>query len=162
MTNVILPATAAACFASAAGVFVALSAMERPVWALMANAESRTIDEAETRRIHATLKRVIPMLPPFMATVSLTGAAILVWQIFERRFDAPSLAIASLLVLAIAINGPRIKRGIKRVYSTPSDAEFSEVRRGVRELLLVHHIALAATIAVTFIQLLWVIPTFKA
>ncbi|GAA0198771.1 hypothetical protein ACFFQF_15480 [Haladaptatus pallidirubidus] len=141
-------------FTFGTAIFYILSRIERFVLALAFNEEADAVEDDDVRFVHRVVKHLIPVLPPSYGFVILFGTAALLYQGFERGWSWPS-------VLTIAyywgISGYSLVFGdivgaVNRVKNTSSDADIRSVRRGVRELVVQHHLGLAANLGVVVLE----------
>jgi hypothetical protein len=141
------------------GIFYVLSAIERPVWRLAFDVHSPQVDDSDTRFVHRSLKRLIPLLPPANGAVILLGTLAMLYQALLRAWDWPSLVVLVFYwaVIGYLITLGDIRGAVRNVQETSSDSEILIVRRGVGRLVLHHHMALLANLGVVVLQFVLVI-----
>ncbi|MDB9526266.1 hypothetical protein PN498_09735 [Oscillatoria sp. CS-180] len=153
----LLPTLIILFFSFATGFFVVLSYLEKPVWSLMLNTQSPKASDSDARLIHSELKRIIELAPPTMMTVVGSGTLCIVLQAWYRNFDSASLTILSFFVVCMGYVISQLFSRIEAVKNTPSDADISDVRRGLGRLAAIHHMGLFTVAGLTLLQLLLVV-----
>lgn len=127
----------------AAGIFSALSLLERPVWRVMLDPATRRVGDDEARAVHAILKRVIRPLSPIMAGTVSAVTALVVLQVVTTNGADAALIVAGIFFVQFALVFRRPFRAVRRVDTTPSDDYPWRVREGLAALARVHHQGLA-------------------
>ncbi|SEO80273.1 hypothetical protein SAMN04487948_105228 [Halogranum amylolyticum] len=150
-------------FTFGTAIFYILSRIERFVLALAFDEETDTVEDDDVRFVHRVLKHLIPILPPSYGFVMLFGTLALLYQGFERGWDRTSVVIISYYwgISGYSLVFGDIVGAVNRVKNTSSDADIGSVRRGVRELVVQHHLGLAANVGVVvleFIFIVWLSP----
>lgn len=144
-----------ACFAFAAGIFLTLSYIERPVWRLMRVPQSAAVPDAAAGEVHLILRRVIHLLPPTMKTAMAVGALSLLAQAWSSGWAWLPLLQLGTLTAGLAYILPRLAPRIAAVCDRPSAPVDAGQRRAVGELAALHHAGLAMVGAVLGLQLLF-------
>ncbi|MDF0603836.1 hypothetical protein P1J78_24285 [Psychromarinibacter sp. C21-152] len=145
---------AGACFAFAAGIFLTLSYIERPVWRLMRAPSSWHVPDTVAGEVHGMLRRVIHLLPPTMKSVMSLGTLALLVQAWQSGWAWLPLAQLGTLAVGLGYVLPRLGPRIAAVSNRGSEHVDAGLRRSVGELAALHHAGLAMVVAVLFLQLL--------
>jgi|GEM_PF-3496338 len=150
----LIPSLIVAIFSFGVAIFYALSCIERSVLKLGLNQHSQEVDEKDIRFVHASLKRLIPLLPPSNGFVIVFGTAAMVYQGFTRNWDRGSIAVLAFYwsVMGYLISFGTIAAAVKDVRETSSDNRIEDVRRGVARLIVRHHIGLIANLGVVIFE----------
>ena len=138
------------------GIFIVLSLIEKPVWKLMLAPRSRRVSDEAARTVHATLKRVIHLLPPTMMTTMGTASILMIVLLWQAECSNASIALASLFFVQLLLIVARLFRDIRGVDEVPSNGDAAAVRDGLGALVLLHHRGLLMTVS-TLIALLAVL-----
>lgn len=140
-------------------IFYALSCIERSVLKLGLDERSEEVDDTDVRFVHASLKRLIPLLPPSNGFVIFFGTAAMIYQGFKRSWDRPSVAVIAFYwsLMGYLVTLGKIGAAVKDVQETSSDAEIEDVRRGVSRLVVRHHLGLVANLGVVVLEFVLVI-----
>jgi len=126
------------------GIFVALSLLEKPVWALMRDRRAHTVHDVDVQGVHVILRQLVPRLPPAMiATMSVT-AALVVWQ--------ADWIVAGVFLPQLGLIVLRLRRDIRGVSGVSIDASIALIRDGVGALALLHHRGLLMTASTLIVQ----------
>ena len=135
-------------------IFYALSCIERSVLKLGLNHHSQEVDEKDIRFVHASLKRLIPLLPPSNGVVIVFGTGAMVYQGFTRNWDRASIAVLAFYwsVMGYLISFGKIAAAVKDVRAISSDSSIEDVRRGVARLIVRHHIGLIANLGAVMLE----------
>ncbi|NHK27201.1 hypothetical protein FF098_004710 [Parvularcula flava] len=147
-----ISALATACFAFACGIFLTLSYIESPVRAVMGNPMTRTVPDEKARTIHATLNRLIRLLPPTMMTTMGTGTILLVAQAWQLDFAWEPLTVLIVLLLCLGYMLSRLFGRIEAVKDYPSDGDIEIVREGLGKLAALHHVGLVSSALTLLLQ----------
>ncbi len=143
-----------ACFAFATGIFLTLSYIERPVWRLMREPQSREVPDAVAGEVHRILARVIHLLPPTMKSAMTLGATALLAQAWQSGWAWLPLVQLGTLGVGLSYILPRLSRRIAAVSDRCPAPVDADLRRAVGELAALHHAGLATVGAVLCLQLL--------
>lgn len=127
----------------AAGIFAALSVVERPVWRVMLDPASKRVSDDSARAVHAILKRVIHPLSPIMTGTVSTVTALVVVQVVTTSGADAALIVAGVFFVQFAFVFRRPFGAVRRVVTTPSDDYPWRVREGLAALAREHHLAFA-------------------
>ena len=152
----LVPVLIASLFSFAAGFFVVLSYVEKPVWPLMFGKANGDVDVEDVRLGHAELKRIIDLAPPTMATVVGSGTVLVFVQAWQHDFRLTAAVVAVWLFLSMGYVVSKLRARIDAVKSVPSDGDIQSVRQGLGRLVALHHMGLAATVGVVVLQLFFV------
>ncbi|SFS07202.1 hypothetical protein SAMN05216559_3173 [Halomicrobium zhouii] len=141
-------------FAFGTAIFYILSRIERFVLPLAFDVDAETVDDDDVRFVHRVLKHLIPVLPPSYGFVILFGTVALLYQGFERGWDWPSVVIITYYwgISGYSLVFGDIIGAVNRVKNTSSNSDIQSVRQGVRELLVQHHLGLAANLGVVVLE----------
>lgn len=137
----------------ATGIFVVLSLIEKPVWALMLAPGSERVSDESARTVHAILKRVIHLLPPTMMTTMGASSVLMLLLLWQSGLSGPVIALACLFFGQLSLIVARLFKDIRGVDDVPSDGDITTVRDGLGALALLHHRGLLMT-STTLIGLL--------
>lgn len=154
----LVAALALGCLLFSAGVFSTLSFLEKPVWSLMRDPVSPKASDADSRMIHAELRRVIDLLPPTMIVAQASAFVLIVAHTWLRGFDPLSLTIIAVYVALQGWLVSQLRPRIEAVKGVPSETgEIGAVREGLGRLAVIHHIGLAMALIVStlLIVALW-------
>jgi len=143
-----------ACFAFAAGIFLTLSYIERPVWRLMRAPQSPNVPDDVASEVHSILRRVIHLLPPTMKSAMSLGTLALLVQAWQSNWALLPLVQLGTLVIGFGYILPRLRSRIAAVSDRGSEPIDTGLRRAVGELAALHHAGLAMVVAVICLQLL--------
>ncbi len=158
----VIPALVCISFSFAAGIFSALSMIERPVWRLMLREQDGNVSDSSVRWVHGQLSHLTHYLPPIMKTTMLVGGVALVLQSWFRGFDGAAIAVLATFLVGITFLVSRLQRcidGVAKTEATTSDIR--SVRSGTGQLAKLHHLGLIMAITVLILQLTLVmsVPT---
>ena len=149
-SSVVVAALALGCFMFSAGVFSTLSFIEKPVWSLMRDVRSPSASDADSRLVHAELRRVIDLLPPTMMVAQASAFGLVLLHAWVRGFDALSLLIVVVYLVMQGWLVWRLKPVITAAKAVGSDVgEIGAVRATLRGLLVIHHGGLAMSLVMT-------------
>jgi hypothetical protein len=150
----LMPSLIVTIFSFGGAIFYALSCIERSVLKLGLNQHSQEVDEKDIRFVHASLKRLIPLLPPSNGVVIVFGTGAMVYQGFTRNWDRASIAVLAFYwsVMGYLISFGKIAAAVKDVRAISSDSSIEDVRRGVARLIVRHHIGLIANLGAVMLE----------
>ncbi|TCT39572.1 hypothetical protein [Martelella mediterranea] len=140
------------CFAFACGIFLTLSYIEKPVWAVMRNPMTPNVSDETARTVHAALNRLIRLLPPTMMATMGTGTVLLAVQAWQRDFAWAPLTVLIVLVLCLGYMLSQLFGRIEAVKDYPSDGKIEIVREGLGKLAALHHIGLFSAALTVLLQ----------
>lgn len=130
------------CFAFACGIFLTLSYIEKPVWAVMRDPTTTRVPDDTARTIHAQLNRLIRLLPPTMMATMGTGTVLLLVQAWLRDFAWEPLTVLIVLAVCLGYMLSQLFGRIDAVKNYPSDGDIKVVREGLAKLAAIHHVGL--------------------
>lgn len=148
----IIMALAASCFAFACGIFLTLSYIEKAVWPLMRDPLSACVDDGESRLVHAQLKRLLYLLPPTMKITMASGTLLLLLQAWQLDFAWPGLLVLTFLLLGLGYLLSQLSGRIAAVERADSEGDIEVVRRGLGQLVALHHTGLFLALGVVVLQ----------
>lgn len=140
--TLLVSALVTVCFSFACGIFLTLSYIEKPVWAVMRDPMTTRVPDDTARTIHAQLNRLIRLLPPTMMATMGTGTVLLVVQAWQRGFAWEPLTVLIVLVVCLGYMLSQLFGRIDAVKDYPSDGEIRTVREGLGKLAAIHHVGL--------------------
>jgi hypothetical protein len=135
-------------------IFYALSCIEIRTWPLMRRVDHPKVADADTRFVHAALKRLTPLLPPSNGLVIIAGTTLLVMQAIGDQWSlvttVPLVGYwVSMLSIIIIGRNPAVVRDIR---AHDSQGDITLVRLDVRRVSIQHHAALFTNLAVVIYQ----------
>ena len=130
-----------------AGIFTALSLIEKPVWRLMWARRSPRVSDDEARTVHAMLKRIIHLFPPTMATSMAIVSVLMIVLIAQEGASAGSLMLAGVFFTQLVLIVARLRKDIRGVNEVNSQGDMTLVRNGLGALALLHHRGLLMTVS---------------
>lgn len=135
-------------------IFYALSCIEIRTWSLMRRVDHPRVSNQDARFVHASLKRLTPLLPPSNGLVIVVGTTLLVMQAISDGWSPVATIplvgywISMLSIIVIGRN-PAVVRDIR---AHDSDGDIGAVRLDVRRVSIQHHAALFTNLAVVIYQ----------
>jgi len=143
------------CLSLGTGIFVVLSLIEQPVWKLMRRATAPEVHDMDARDVHASLQRVIHLLPPVMVLLMLAVCLLFFVQSFATDHTPAALLVPGIFLVQFVPIVIRLDRDIHGVATVSPLGEIGAVRDGLARLVRLHHRGLLMTTTTVFAQ--WVL-----
>ena len=153
----LVPILIAVCFAFATGILYAMSCVEKPVWSLMRDPKSDKVTNKQVRLIYAELTRVVKLLPPSMMVAIGIGTLLILVQTWRQEFSWQSLSVLAVLLVFMGYTATRLAPSIHMVSSVDPDSDIAVVRKGLSDVMIVHHMGLFSAACVLLLQVALVI-----
>ncbi|MCX2723037.1 hypothetical protein [Roseibium salinum] len=160
--TILISTLATVCFSFACGIFLTLSYIEKPVWPMMRDPMTSRISDDVARTIHATLNRLIRLLPPTMMITMGAGLVFLLLQAWQRGFAWVTLIVLAVLVVGLGYILSQLFSRIDAVKNYPADGDISVVRDGLGKLAAIHHVGLLTAATIVVLQLALIFATAVA
>lgn len=136
-------------------IFYALSLIELKAWPLIFRNRGELVTDDNVRFIHASLKRLTPLLPPSNGLVILVGTTLLFMQATGESWSLAATALPvfylSMMIGIIVIGkNPAVVFSIR---SHDSSSDIADLRIDLRLVGIHHHIALFTNLTVVIAEL---------
>lgn len=145
------------CSFYAFGIFYALSLMEKNVWGLMIDSDSRQVEDSEVERIQAVLQSVVHYLPPTMKVLMGSLLILLGIQVWIYGLSVLPIVILSVFAVALLVGIPQVLSSINDVETTKIAESNTAIRKEVSKVLLVHHGGLFVTLVIGILQTILIV-----